>query len=351
MKAANGILNSSRILRDKIYLCQQEAHFRELINPYSWKLRYLKSLCFFLVFELSLDYRGVKKDQIDLSLSFPYDDSVMEEEGLNGVFLMDDDSSDYDNDIVYDSNSDEDDDSVQQMETEEEKEKVDDEVDEEDTDDNEEEVCLLDIVNESENEEEKCSSNEEEHLTTGNMEIPKPHHLVTFCTTRWYSAWLVMKRFYEVLPAIRKVVTDLERGSYSFLSSASKDKLLAVNNIDDDELKKVVYMLWPIVEAIDYLQSNSSPQVDVFPVLSSLISDYSEGMIELPSGVNSDDLIFILNKRIEPFGNVPVALRKLFFDEFKRDHPVIDSSIEEVEQFFDQVETELYALCEDRMKC
>ena len=252
---------------------------------------------------------------------------------------------------MYDVSSDEDVESVHHMETDEEEgdDGVNDCTSSADTDDNEEIVSLLDINDESEDE--HCSSDNEQGITSGIVEIPKPHHLVTFCTTRWYSAWLVMKRFYEVLPAIRRVVEDLERGSDSFLSSASKEKLLAVHGINDDELLKIVYMFWPIVEAIDYLQSNSALQVDVYPVLSSIISDYSEGIIDLPRGVHSDDITFILSKRIELFDNVPVALRKLFFDEFKREHPVIDSGIEEVEQFFDQIEAELVALCDDRMKC
>ena len=264
---------------------------------------------------------------------------------------MDDDSSDDGSNVVYDICSDGDAENDHHVETE--KEDVNNEVidcisDEgSDNDKEEEEVCLLDIEDESEDE--SCSFNEEKRATTGKVEVPKPHHLVTFCTTRWYSAWLVMKRFHEVLPAIRRVIEDLEGGSYSFLSSRSREKLLAVNYVDEDELKKVVYMLWPIVEAIDYLQSNSALQVEVYPVLSTIISDYSERITQLPSGVKSDDITAILNKRIELFDNVPIALRKLYFDEFQLTHEVIDSSIEEVEQFFDQVEAELFALCDERM--
>lgn len=329
---------------------QQEYHFRELSNPYSWKMKYLKSLLLRLI-ELPLDHRGVKEDQAELPLSFAFDDSILDEENLNGVFLTDDDNSDNDINVVYDVSSDEDVESVHHMETDEEEgdDGVNDCTSSADTDDNEEIVSLLDINDESEDE--HCSSDKELGITSGIVEIPNPHHLVTFCTTRWYSVWLVMKRFYEVLPAIRRVVADLERGSYSFLSSASKEKLLAVSDINDDELMKVVYMLWPIVEAIDYLQSNSALQVDVLSVLSSIMSDYSKGIVELPSGVHSDDITFILNKHIDLLHNVPIALRSLFFDEFKREHPVIDSSIEEVEQFFDQIESELVALCDDRMKC
>ena len=260
----------------------------------------------------------------------------MDEEGVNGIFLMDDDSSDDESDHHAEIEEDEVDDEI-----------IDCISDEDIYNDKEEEVCLLDIEDESEDE--SCSFNEEKRATTGKVEVPKPHHLVTFCTTRWYSAWLVMKRFHEVLPAIRRVIEDLEGGSYSFLSSRSREKLLAVNYVDEDELKKVVYMLWPIVEAIDYLQSNSALQVEVYPVLSTIISDYSERITQLPSGVKSDDITAILNKRIELFDNVPIALRKLYFDEFQLTHEVIDSSIEEVEQFFDQVEAELFALCDERM--
>ena len=89
--------------------------------------------------------------------------------------------------------------------------------------------------------------------------------------------------------------------------------------------------------------------MEVYPVLSTIISDYSERITQLPSGVKSDDITAILNKRIELFDNVPIALRKLYFDEFQLTHEVIDSSIEEVEQFFDQVEAELFALCDERM--
>lgn len=173
-------------------------------------------------------------------------------------------------------------------------------------------------------------------------ECPPCYHLVTFCVTRWYSAWSVMKRFYEVLPAIRAVVSDLKHGKYAFLSDNSRKAILAVEMIEDEKLKKVIQLLWPIVEAIDYLQSNSALQIDVLPVLTSIRNTYKNAEEVLPSDITLHSINQIINKRIDMFNEIPSALRQLFYGEFIASHGEVINADEQVTDFLNEVQKEIY---------
>lgn len=264
-----------------------------------------------IIDHFTIDYPRLASDKDSIDLSIFKDDPSDESDDYNDLYES---QGDYDNSSVgFDDNG-----------------IMDEEFDEEYVGDGSVEECPVPIID--------LASNS----PLSAEECPPCYHLVTFCVTRWYSAWLVMKRFYEVLPAIRVVVNDLKQGKYSFLSDNSRKALLAVEMIEDEKLMKVVQLLWPIVEAIDYLQSNSALQIDVLPVLTSIRKTFNNVTDILPSEISSQMINQIIEKRIDLFKDVPSALRQLFYGEFLKSHGVVTVADDAVSAFLDKVQNEIY---------
>lgn len=105
--------------------------------------------------------------------------------------------------------------------------------------------------------------------------VTKQYHLLSFCPTRWYSAWLVMCRFYSLWDALQELKEECLQTN-SLRSSDARAFVNAMNEIDKEKLFRVISFLKPLVEGIDYCQSDSTLHIDVCSMLDAISSFYEE---------------------------------------------------------------------------
>lgn len=85
----------------------------------------------------------------------------------------------------------------------------------------------------------------------------RSYRLRSFCVTRWYSAWLVMSRFYSLRHALRKLGERMDVDKSLCTESIRTKCKDGLRRIDDDELLRVIHFLYPLVQGIDF-QSKSN---------------------------------------------------------------------------------------------
>ncbi len=151
---------------------------------------------------------------------------------------------------------------------------------------------------------------------------PRSYRLVSFCSTRWYSAWLVMSRFYSLRRSLRALADELNEKRIS-CTSKNRDKFInAIGLIKDVQVQRVIHFLYPLVQGIDYCQRNNSMQVDIDPMMDSLYEFYMNHGI--PNSNNQYDLIIQINqklidsafgRRLSLFNRMPSKLRSIYYDE------------------------------------
>ena len=89
-------------------------------------------------------------------------------------------------------------------------------------------------------------------------------NLKSYVPTRWYSAWSVMYRFYQLYDAISMLASEL------YEEEDNDDLLTTLDVLNKGNISKVLYFLRPIVEGIDYFQRDDTIQANVLPVILSI---------------------------------------------------------------------------------
>lgn len=186
------------------------------------------------------------------------------------------------------------------------------------------------------------------------VECAGVHSLVAFCPTRWYSAWSVMVRFLELFDAL----SALKEECASPLLKKNNGLMFAsyMESIHREDLRKTVHYLRPLVQAIDFFQSDMTTHWDVLPVFNALLSFYKSKTGDPQTPVDSaSSVLFILPKgavsdafssRMAFFTDEYPALLQLYTDEFARTLPrEVDMSDERVICFKRQLFEEIERLC------
>ena len=131
------------------------------------------------------------------------------------------------------------------------------------------------------------------------------HKLRSFCEVRWYSAWMVMARFYELYEALI-TVSLLRSGSRD---QKTKDFITAMEKIKKEELLRALHYLYPLVEAINYCQKDTTSTKEVIPLIRSLY-DYYKNSILITLKPETQKKIF--DERFRMYRYTPEELYRLF---------------------------------------
>lgn len=149
----------------------------------------------------------------------------------------------------------------------------------------------------------------------------RTYRLVSFCTTRWYSAWLVMTRFYSLRRALRELGNEIRDDNG--INQSIRDKFVrSLRNIDDQMLLRVIHFLYPLVQGIDYCQRSDTMQVAIGSMMDS-IHDFYQKHTENISNKSTDVILSIESSTIDSiflprlslFPSMPTKLRMILFDE------------------------------------
>lgn len=89
-------------------------------------------------------------------------------------------------------------------------------------------------------------------------------NLKSHVPTRWYSAWSVMYRFYQLYDAILQLASELSEKEYN------DDLMTTLDVLNKGNISKVLYFLKPIVDGIDYFQRDDTIQAYVLPIIISI---------------------------------------------------------------------------------
>ena len=150
----------------------------------------------------------------------------------------------------------------------------------------------------------------------------RSYRLRSFCVTRWYSAWLVMSRFYSLRHALRKLGERMEVNKSLCTESIRTKYKNALDRIDDEALIRVIHFLYPLVQGIDYCQRNDSMQLDILPMIESIRNFYRNHSADSENAVingildiNYEDIDPLFVSRLSLFSPVPQDLRIILFDE------------------------------------
>ena len=159
-------------------------------------------------------------------------------------------------------------------------------------------------------------------LPTSEQRRYRSYRLRSFCVTRWYSAWLVMSRFYSLRHALRKLGERMDVDKSLCTESIRTKCKDGLRRIDDDELLRVIHFLFPLVQGIDYCQRNDSMQLDILPMIESIRSFYRNHSVDSENGVingildiNYKDIDPLFVSRLSLFSPIPQDLRIILFDE------------------------------------
>ena len=190
--------------------------------------------------------------------------------------------------------------------------------------------------------------------------ITSSHHytLLSFCETRWYSAWLVMSRFLSLFGALTALKENMLESRSGYDPKQKKEFVAAMDTIDKKELTKVVHFLRPLVQGIDFCQQDSSLQLDVVPMINSLLGYYQKHTLSVPVeetgegdgctiNLPHENVEELFEKRFDLFKKVPTHLCELFYDQKLEEwNNTISESDPRIQQFCDQIgkEVESYLL-------
>lgn len=177
-------------------------------------------------------------------------------------------------------------------------------------DDNEEHLAMMSM--------EEFDSTEEDETKVHRRK--QPHSLLVFGMTRWYSAWTVMKRFYELYDALCVLKEECE----THPNKAHEDFVKCMDAINAYDVLKILHYLRPLVQAIDYFQRDDSKHMSVYPVLTR-IEDYyyqhsysdSNSWIDTRRfmRISEKDLDSIIKPRVSMFKTNLSGLISFFNDE------------------------------------
>ena len=177
-------------------------------------------------------------------------------------------------------------------------------------DDNEEHIAMMSM--------EEFDSTEEDETKVNRRK--QPHSLLVFGMTRWYSAWTVMKRFYELYDALCVLKEECEMHP----NKGYEDYVECMKAINIDDVLKILHYLRPLVQAIDYFQRDDFRHMSVYPVLTSIEEYYyqhsysdSDNCIDTQRfmKVSEKDLDSIIKPRISMFKTNMSGLISFFNDE------------------------------------
>ena len=130
----------------------------------------------------------------------------------------------------------------------------------------------------------------------------KPLHLLSFFDVRWYSAWMVMRRFYILWNVLTRLNSHIDPDDHPKFADAFK-------LIDKTHLLYIVQLLYPLVEAIDYCQRDSSRSVDGLAIIKKLRDYYLDISVD---GLENDEVEKIFSDRLKLFNHLSEGLQELF---------------------------------------
>lgn len=134
-------------------------------------------------------------------------------------------------------------------------------------------MIALDETGEEDGEQE--DGTDQEGANNKRRRIQYKYAPLSFCVTRWYSAWTVMCRFYGLWDAIMALPEFC--GSDPNVKTADvSDLVAAVEGLEKNDLFNVISFLKPLVEGIDYCQKDGTYHLDVGEMLQSVFSFYEE---------------------------------------------------------------------------
>lgn len=156
--------------------------------------------------------------------------------------------------------------------------------------------------------------------------VEKPYSLRTFCPVRWYSAWTVMCRFYELFEAITRLRIEcyvdekLKKNGGTLLCAS-------LEGIRKEDVFKIISFLKPIVDGIDFFQRTMAHHIDVSHILNNLLLFYQQHTQSCDGNDDSQVIVAItterfydlFSSRLEMFGSETSNLRLLFTDEKARE--------------------------------
>lgn len=175
----------------------------------------------------------------------------------------------------------------------------------------------------------ECVMDTEEEVIDVDTEYKHSYSLLTFCPTRWYSAWSVMVRFYSLFDALSALQMECSSGRLKKNDGGLFGRYM--ERIDKEELLKIVHYLRPLVQAINFFQSDNTTQWDVLPIFNELILFYSSKTSDPLSSIQTHgNNMFIFppgtvenafGPRMDLFNTKYPALRQLYTDEFVKQLP------------------------------
>ena len=116
---------------------------------------------------------------------------------------------------------------------------------------------------------------DEEGVSSKKRRIQYKYNPLSFCITRWYSAWTVMCRLYGLWDTIMALPESY--GSDPNVKTADVSDLVAtMEGLEKNDLFNVISFLKPLVEGIDYCQKDDTYHLDVGEMLQSVFSFYEE---------------------------------------------------------------------------
>lgn len=137
--------------------------------------------------------------------------------------------------------------------------------------DSEDEECLMTIDLDEDGEQEES---EDEIICSKKRRTEHEYSPLSFCITRWYSAWTVMTRFYGLWDAIMALPEFC--GTDSNDKTDLRDLVAAAEGLEKNDLFNVISFLKPLVEGIDYCQRDDIFHLNVGEMLQSVFSFYEE---------------------------------------------------------------------------
>ena len=169
----------------------------------------------------------------------------------------------------------------------------------------------------------------------------RTYRLREFCITRWFSAWLVMHRFYSLFEALSSLASDMEQDSSLYTGPKRNEFIAAMRDIDIDMVLRALHYLLPIVQGIDYCQRDNTLQMDIAPMMGYVQEFYCThslheraDSLDIILPVSRDSVMGIIQQRMKLFYTIPDGLRGFFYDEFRKSHPgVLQRESREVQEY------------------
>ena len=191
----------------------------------------------------------------------------------------------------------------------------------------------LDCMSEDDDESTEVIDVSEQDMITPSkrVRVYSHHKLRSFCEVRWYSAWMVMARFYELYEALITV---------SLLRSGSRDQktkefITAMGKVKKEELLRALHYLYPLVEAINYCQKDTTSTKEVIPLIRSPY-DYYKNSILITLKPETQKKIF--DERFRMYRYMPEELYRLFTEAPRE----VNVSSPEVQQRVEKIREEAY---------